>query len=199
MSVLLTKGEAVGLPEAGKQVLLVDSTGTPYLLNSDGTRSQVGAGADPGAIVTLGANATDLDVSGLLGDTDGDYEFVFDLLLANSVNVFLQPNALSTNQTSAFTTTQPGGSVTASAARTDWFITDSSTDGGSFGRINLTSKTGRNRLIWVSTRRTAAHIYMLGKWAETATAITSLRFHCDTASGILSGSYVRTQKRGFTV
>lgn len=42
MAILLTKGEAVGLPETGKQVLLTDASGAAYLLNSDGSRTPVG-------------------------------------------------------------------------------------------------------------------------------------------------------------
>lgn len=42
MSLLLVKGEPVGTPPSGSQQFAVDSTGTAYLLNSDGSRSTLG-------------------------------------------------------------------------------------------------------------------------------------------------------------
>lgn len=66
MSILLTKGEAVGLPQAGKQVLGTDSTGTAFLLNSDGSRAPIGSSSPvdwrtqaENFIVALDATLTD--------------------------------------------------------------------------------------------------------------------------------------------
>lgn len=73
MSILLTKGEAVGLPQAGKQVFGTDASGVPFLLNSDGSRTAIGGGgatpyspsggddaAGLAALVTSGARSISL-------------------------------------------------------------------------------------------------------------------------------------------
>lgn len=58
MALKLTKGEPVGTPASGDQMLATDGTGAAYLLNSDGTRSLLGSsGAESDALAWLATTA----------------------------------------------------------------------------------------------------------------------------------------------
>lgn len=166
-----------------------------------------------GTRATAGSAVQDLTVSGLTGDTDGDYEIVGRILyLANGalVKYSLQPNAITTNQ--------QGAPIYATGAATGSFAQLNATLGISQVqeavahalntldfRATLSSKTGSGGRLWncnsILRQSSGAAVQMTlftGVWEEAATAITSLVLHSDTAASILTGSYIRVRKLGFT-
>lgn len=165
-------------------------------------------GGDAGTLTTLGADATGITFSSLSGDTDGDYEIEGELLLpldgVNAAVVSLQPNALATNQTcrqgadgsySDLTDLRVGGAQDGAGASLSF-------------RIRIQSLSGRNRYYLASARRKVNTgpgflVYtQQGVWTGTATIISSLVLSAAYAGaggkGLLSGSYARIRKLGFT-
>ena len=155
------------------------------------------------SITTLGSASADIDISGLAGDTDGDYEFEGVLLLEGNASaniVTLQPNNLSTNQTGrtvfAVHGTGADGSNTSSLLVAGPTNTADST---CVFRGRLSSKSGRVRVFTCTSMSTQTNGDSFGYdtvayWTGTATAITSLRFHSSIALGFNIGSFVRLRR-----
>lgn len=204
MAIQLIKGEPVGTPPVGSQWLATDSTGTPYLLNSDGSRSPVGGGSSlPGAVVTALIDSDTLDCTGLNGDTDGDYwfggEVTFPAAGGSVYDLVAEPNNLTTNQTSV-RFFNSAGAVTAESNANDLRL--GSCTGGSpvtfkFEAFLYASKTGQNRLWRYNTFRGDLLVHSgTGQWLSTAGPITTVRFNCRSGGAgqtakFLTGSRVR--------
>ncbi len=179
-------------------------------LSGDGTLGDpatIAAGAIPytaltsnDVIATLVAPASNLDISSLAGDTDGDYEFWYDLLvLKNAANtITLQPNQLATNQSGE--ALYSAGGIPGGQDETTMHMganTDAANDIHIVGHGFLTSKSGRLRFFQCqSNYTTAVKITWISSatWDDSATVITNLRFHSSISSGLLTGSFVRLRK-----
>lgn len=154
-----------------------------------------------GVIATAGSNVTDLTVSGLAGDTDGDYDIECEILFNGNNQTFtIQPNGLATNQYGIYFIAGTGATVTTSLPVAAFTTTASSF---TFRGI-LSSKSGRDR-IWTSQAMglsgspAAVMIQSAqGIWEGTATAITSIGIHTNVTSGIATASWCRESKRAFT-
>ncbi len=154
------------------------------------------------SITTLVADAQNLDITGLVGATDGDYEFWYDLIALKKTggvnNVLsLQPENLDTNQTGEIMGSAGG---TAFGADTTIMSLGTNTDTGDhhvMGHGYLTSKAGRNRFFQCTSQYiTAVQIQFQTAviWTGTATAITKLRWNSTLVDGLLTGSYVRLRR-----
>ncbi len=179
-------------------------------LSGDGTLGDpatIAAGAIPytalasnDSITTLVAPAQDLDITGLAGDTDGDYEMWWSLIaVANAGNVVtLQPQQLATNQSGEALIS--AGGTPAGADLTDMRLgtnNDAGNDHTMVGHGYLTSKSGRTRFFQcVNNYTTSVNIQFntTVQWTGTATIITNLRFHSSIAVGLGTGSFVRLRK-----
>lgn len=76
------KGGNACLPAAGEVGIIVDSSGTMFLLASDGTRTQVGAGSATTRTATA-SNSTSVSID-VSADGDGEFLFGFDGVISNS-------------------------------------------------------------------------------------------------------------------
>lgn len=161
-------------------------------------------GASVKSSAALVANATDLVVSGLVGETDGEYYIAGRLLVptAQAQIVTILPNGLTTNLLG--TRTDNGG------AYSDTTAIQLANYGASFTGVPLevafearmyARKTlnghAVNRTIWGRTELSGTlsthEVYPIlwwGQWTEQATGLTSLTFRASVASGLLAGSEV---------
>lgn len=199
----LNVGGGVVVPKSGEKAIFVDSDGTLKTIDSTGTEASVGGGSVTEDRATASGNVVNLDVSGLSGDTDGDYEF--DGLInvpADGVNLAtftIQPNGLSTNQASSTNNVFSGGAGFSDQA--SLFIAGSQDGAGGTIRFHgrLWSKTETGRLyICHARRRTSTPVSYVteGDW-NALTAITSLRLASNYnggAAGILTGSFIRVRR-----
>jgi hypothetical protein len=149
---------------------------------------------------TQSGNTSDVTfASGLAGDTDGDYEFEGDLLLAtgSAMNLTFQPNGLATNQASSLFLVGTGTSSPSNLA----IANPSSTADTVRIRGTISSKTASgSRLITCVATSWAAGVldkmfFLEGQWTDTSTAITTLGVHTSVASGLLTNSIVRWRKK----
>ena len=160
--------------------------------------TQINAGND--SITTLNSDAQNLDITGLDGNADGDYEFWFSLVAAASASNVLsfQPENLATNQSGealgSAGNTPFGADLTIMVFGTN---TNAGADATFLGHGYFTSKTGRARLFQALSNYTTAVIIQFQSvvtWSDTTTAITKLRFHSSIALGLKAGSYVRLRR-----
>lgn len=204
----LTKGALVGAPASTEVALIAESDGTIKRLASDGTRTALGGGTvDP--VYTVGADVQNYDITGLSGDTDGDYILSGRILIPNGASpvITVQPNQISANQDALTQSTPASGAPitsrissillnampTADAAGTPfvWFI------------LRLTALSGRVRRFIVngtdvtgSSTNVRRLITVVGEWSDTSTVITSLRIATTVAATIKAGSFFVLQRTG---
>lgn len=121
---------------------------------------------------------------------------------SGTINYSIQPNALATSQTGILTACATGGTASNNPL-TSWLITGLTSGGaGAFVhfRARITSKTGFTRSIELFGQdysTTVRRVLLLqADWTDTATNITSLRIHADTAGGIVTGSTFVLRKLG---
>lgn len=200
--------QGVAVRDRGGAILTLDSDelgiqnigGTLKQVNPNGTTSSLGGG-DSGTLFTLGAQTQDWDfATGLLGDTDGDYEFEGELTAnASGVQFTLLPNGVAPTFTG--TLLSYANTTVSTAAQTTMLFATAITTLTTCFRIRLQSKSGRNRLLDTVSHDTPATPNTwreTGIWTDTATVITSLRIHASAANGLQPGSYVRFRRLGFT-
>ena len=154
-------------------------------------------------ITTLGVDGNSLTVSGLAGDTDGDYEFSGVLIMTGSgpANVVtMQPNGLATNQVGNIayrnaTGNSAGGAVSA--------VLNIGSPTNSVGTTKvyftgfMTSKSGRDRVYrcrstFINDDTDQIGYLTDGVWTGTGTAITSLVVAA--SGGMKAGSFIRVRR-----
>ncbi len=170
-------------------------TATPTALT--GAQASVTLSGSNDTITTAGSNVTDLDVSSLDGDNDGDYEFWITILgTGGSAHYTLQPNASSASQVGGGIYLDAGNTAS-SELRTDIFVGNTAAGTGKlYVHGFLASKSGRDRSFHISIWRVDSSNYIemiAGVWTGSGN-ITSLRLHCDVASRIATGSFIRLRR-----
>lgn len=148
------------------------------------------------------ADVTDVDFTGLDGDTDEIYRILGRIVVVGLEDITLQPNNITTNQASRFL--QSGGSGTSA----DLLLANSE-DG--FDRLRTFDATfwAKKNPNGVAVNRVLHSFYTIlaaattqanspgfngAVWNETTTNVTSLRIHAATASGIKNGSTIALYK-----
>jgi hypothetical protein len=176
------------------------ATNVPALTPSGGSGSA-------GTRFALVSNASVITATSLLGDTDGDYELIGTLLLpAAPVNnaITLQPNADTGNATLEFVSSANG--VTSSSSSTSLLIGVPNTTGLSVVLtflMRFASKSGDGNHLYSCSAfylDNSGHNNFIGngQYTSTTTQITSLVVATNQANSLLSGSFVRIRKLGFT-
>lgn len=155
-----------------------------------------------GSYVTLAAPAANLTITGLNGETDGDYEIfgqIISVATAGSENYIFMPNGLATNAVSA--TNSSSGALTFPA---DYAFLNiglvSASEGFSF-HILFTSKTGHLRYFEATAYRDISvrqDFFTTGRWTDTTTTVTSFSIGSALASNIDTGSWLKWRRRGFS-
>ncbi len=154
-------------------------------------------------ITTLGSAAADLDITGLAGDTDGDYEFSGVLLLTGNASaniVTLQPENLNTDQSGRTVFASNGNQAVGSDVGSLLLAGPTNTaDSTCAVWGTLSSKSGRTRVFTGKSTSTQTNGDSFGYdtmayWTGTATAITKLRFHSTITLGFRAGSFIRLRR-----
>lgn len=195
-AIYLKKGASVGAPASDEVALISEADGTVEKLASDGTRTALGgASASLDKKTVLVAPATSILVSGLLGDTDGEYLVDVAIINAAAANTFkFQINGADTSL-KAFV----GEWTLGKALRTDWFIATAAQSPQQFSVADeihllgrLTARSGRVRqLVWTGYLDTATDgwLFFQGEYTDTVTQITS--FGLVASGNMAAGSYIR--------
>ncbi len=218
MGIKLKNGEIVNPPPSGETELTVDANGALQSTGSDGVTAVVGANAatadaptDAAAfstllvagdavIATLSGDSNTLDITGLAGNTDGDYEFEGVLNLHGNATqnvVTMQPENLATNANGQFIY---GTAITPATGATTLMpigIPTNTADSQLVFRGKLSSKTGRTRVftctgVGINTDASKLMTDSVIMWTDTTTPITKLRINAD--HGMRSGSFIRVRK-----
>ncbi len=162
-----------------------------------------------GRTTVAGAAATTIAITGLAGNTQGDYELYGRLLLvANPVFnlITIQPNADSGNAESdaisSITSTVAGSSV----ARLDVAAPNTTTNAVTLNfRVRIKSKAADGLryyeagAYWLDGSGSARSTQQAtGRWTDVANEITSLVVVSNQASSMSIGSYVAWRSLGFT-
>ena len=161
----------------------------------------------PSGRVTLASAASSITISGLNGDTDGDYELVGSLILpAATVNnlLVLKPNGDAGNATS-LALIGVSGSSTGNQAVT-LIVGIPNTSGLQViidFIIRFTSKSGDGPHLYTSQSSyldavSRTNWSCTGQYTSTSTPITSLVISSNQAGSMASGSFVRWRALGFT-
>jgi len=152
------------------------------------------------------SNATSFTFSGLDGDTDSVYVFIYRIVAGAAPTALftLQPNATSTNQQSSTNITCSNGPVNAVLGDSALVLATSNASAGSgdvlAGEGWLQAETGAVRTwrneatFWRGADGFTFGLDIAGRWNETATNITSIDVVASAANGIGAGSYVRLYK-----
>lgn len=149
-------------------------------------------------IDVIGAAVTDIDFTGLLGDSDGDYEGEF-WCPGVSDQLKLQPQNLTTNQVFAGLRTRYGVDIALTYAT--FFLLGDGAATANTGSWGLKSKSGQgNRAFWSQSYDTSGGVdfswNINGWWADAVTVIDKIRIHCGTPLGIPVGSWFTLRKLG---
>ncbi|MBW2690999.1 MAG: hypothetical protein JRE57_00015 [Deltaproteobacteria bacterium] len=140
--------------------------------------------------IEVGADTTTVTFDGLNGDEDDEYylEYFFPDPVG-TVSYTLRPNGVTANQTGARIF---GGSSLDDATLTSLLIAAPISGDENSGRCWLTAKTGQNRFFHGQDAQISASadyvILTSGRWADTATNITSLDVTASVASAIKQGA-----------
>lgn len=176
------------------------------LATSAATGALTLTGPDLGTLFTVtGSDVQDFDLTGLAGDTDGDYEITGHIIAdTNGRSYFLRPNGAAPTTLNGTYFFSNAGTLTGNANQTDAKVAISNTGAVADVVIRVSSKSGRIRMItgWSFTKTTTASanlpVWFCYIWEDTATVITKITFHGDAASSIKVGSAFRIRKLGFT-
>lgn len=170
------------------------SSGDPLGIQS-GNVAAVQAVMIPAVTATVsGAAATDVDLD-LSALGDGDYEIAFSIIAgaAGSVNLTVQPNSVSTNQQCVNCYQSIGGTPSAGGATaSNLYLVALNTGYKAQGRFYL-KKVGAlhfyhsDGCVFDGSDAGKFGYVVNGRW-NVAIALTGIRIHSDTASGIGVGS-----------
>lgn len=153
----------------------------------------------------VASDVTDIDMTSLNGDQDGDYSIIFDVIVKASSNMALtlQPiiasGVVSTGQSSeGFSVTN--GAAPVALSDTTLFINgeNTATDQHIVGNIYLTTKTGRLRQFYSFSRRAQTAVCVAynvaGVWTNTTDNITGIRLHSSVATSLRANSFFKLRK-----
>lgn len=216
MAILFLDGEITAVPPDGQSLLKTDADGNLSVVASDGTESAVGGSgvesvtgdgvdiADPanpvfsiGAALeedvtttTLVAPAASVDVTGLDGDADGDYDVYFNIEAAGASTPKLQINGADTNLFSQWTNNSAGTITGGQSGTTAALGPALSTGDNASGWIKIRSRTGGPvtqggwRVFQASTFSSAgpASRNVTVVYTDRTTNITSLSIVADLAA-----------------
>ncbi len=219
--ILFKNGEIIAPPATGETAFSTNASGALQSTTAAGVTTVVGATAATAdaptvattflnaltaaqdVIVTLAAASADIDITGLSGDLDGDYEFEGVLLLEGNASaniVTLQPENLSTNQ-SGRTVFASNGNQAVGSDVSSLLLAGPTNTADSTCAIwgTLSSKSGRIRLFSGGSTSTQTNGDSFGYdtkayWTGTATVLTKLRFHSTITLGFNIGSFIRLRK-----
>lgn len=161
----------------------------------------------PGEITQVSVDSTDVDITGLNGDQDGDYILTGYCTYPNSqtVGLSIQPNQITANQNILIESVVAAGAPSTSNVAS-FLLSNLATDASGtpfvFFKVYLTALSGRIRrfnteLMDVSgVNNTIRKIEARGWWSDTSTVITSIRIHSTIASAIKAGSFFILQRTG---
>jgi len=174
------------------------TVGSPLGINT----SNVTVMSDVAAIA--GGSVTDLTVSGLAGETDGNYEIDYNLIIqgAGTIELHLRPFGASDSNLLSSVLVCNTNVVQAFAQQAGLILGYCSSGGVQMrfaGRAFLQSKSGQWRFFEATSREVrATPIYeqsrCVGHASDTATVITDLTIHATVASSILVGSKMVVRK-----
>jgi len=193
-------------PTAGGGTITTDATltgagtvGSPLGINP----ATVSVMSDVVAIAA--GSQTDLTVSGLAGETDGDYEIDFNLIVqgAGTITFYLRPFGASDANMLSDTITSNTNVLQSFPAQNGWVLGYVSSGGVQMrftGRAFMTSKSGQWRFYESQARETRTNpIYeqdiSVGHSSDTTTTVTDVSIHADVASAIRVGSKMKIRKR----
>lgn len=165
---------------AGKTIRSVD--GGPFFPVTAWTRQDVTADSQDIDITFDGENGYMIEVWGYCANSN-----------AGNATYSLQPNAVSTNQT--YMDAASNGVAVAPSTGAILQVGFCSATGKSFFEFKMLTKTGTFRRLvgsYTSVNNANAmtfHDTASALWADSATAITSLRIHSSVANGIGNGSF----------
>jgi hypothetical protein len=148
--------------------------------------------------IIASAQNQSLTISGLNGDTDGDYQVDFDLDCSTNAPgpIEIRPNGLTASLESqivyASGLSAPGGTN-----KTTWEVTGNGGTCKAAGTFFINSKTGRPRFIQGQaindTGATLLQYTMTGLWLDTSTVITSLVIRAANVNAFNTGSSFRVR------
>lgn len=157
--------------------------------------------------VTL-ADATNIDLVGFNGMSDGDYIVSVYIPIANSITptITVQPNQITSNQIGSIQATLGAGAPSTSYI-SSLMLTSYTTDAAGtpfvFGDFKLTVSTGYIRrftfegMDYTGTSTNARRILnTICWWTDTTTNITSLRFNTTVALSMKAGARFVVQRTG---
>ena len=185
---------------------------TDTTLTGDGSISTP-LGINPSTVAIMsdvvsiaGGAVTDLTLSGLSGETDGNYQIDFNLIVQGAGTIQFNLRPFGTDETSLLSNTlaapSGGGAVTCFGQQTGLVLGYASSGGVQMrflGRAFLVSKSGAWRFFESTAQEARAapiyeHLRSAGHSSDTTTAITALTIHADVASSILTGSKMKVRK-----
>lgn len=149
-------------------------------------------------IAVTGADVQTVDFTGLSGDTDGDYEIEFYVVGKGSSTLVLQPELLTTNQSSRGFFSGNAGPITFLSGGTALSSVAISNALNFAGRMTLRSKSGQGERLFTSTVY-ETDLYMTqmnGMWTDTTTVMTQLRIKALAGAHIGVGSWFVVRKLG---
>lgn len=203
---ILPQGSSPGSINVGEKALILDSDGGLKTQDSAGVIAPVG-----GTITTthaVGADVQNFDITGLAGDTDGDYVLTGRIVMPNGVvpTISLQPNQISANQDGNIQSTvssNPPATTRITSLMLAQIATDAAGTPYVWFNARLTALTGRVRRFLSqgtdfsgTTANTKRTLLTIGEWSDTTTVITSLRIATNVAASIKAGSFFVLQRTG---
>jgi hypothetical protein len=178
------------------------------LTKSAATGAVTLTGPDVGTLFTVtGSDVQDMDLTGLAGDTDGDYEVRGHIIADTTGRTYtLRPNGTlpTTLNGSYFYNNAGGPTLTPAANQTDALFGISNSAATCDFVLRMSSKSGAIRMInGQSFTKTTVAANCLPLWfgyifEDTSTVITKLTIHGSAAGSIKVGSKVAIRKLGFT-
>jgi hypothetical protein len=150
-------------------------------------------------MVTLVSANQDINITGLAGDSDGDYLLYAKLKFLSAGTCVIQPNGADPSVANTIGAFATGGVTGANGATANIKVADSGAAAVVTVVANLTSKSGVVRFgntAYFIDGSSDACTWAIYQWLDTATVITSLKFHGNLSSLFDIGSFVRVVKMG---
>ena len=194
---LTASGPTVG--EDGEA--LITRTGTGLQVSVDGAAPvPVGGGTANEIVATLSAPGQDIAITGLDGETDGDYSYCAELIFTDAGKCFIQPNGADPATASGIgVAVAADGTVVGLASESGVKILSTGTGGPIVIEGTLTSASGKIRFGSSNAILGGGAMWRFNyELNDTATVISSLTFHGSAAGLFDTGSYVRLIKLAHT-
>jgi hypothetical protein len=193
-----------GVPDGGLAISTIDGGG---LVGTGTVASPLGVVGFPGTLVgpVVGSSTASWTVSGLSGETDGDYEGVIHLVVgAGTADLEFLPNGSTANTNSVTFQVYFGGGVSPinQSAYLD-FGNFTAADEAEI-RFRISSKKQAGRLFEAHSYRnvggTITQWNTMGAWTDATAVMTSfvIRFSTNAAGDLAAGSWMKWRPLGFT-